>query len=73
MKVTSFNPSPIEVKVCEAIVALQSELQAHLGDLVIEHATANLKKDNPDIIFNLKDADGDVHTLVVSFIHRPNM
>jgi len=73
MKVTSFNPSPIEVKVCEAIVAIQNELQTQLGDLVIEHAKSNLKKDNPDITITLKDADGDIHTLVVSFIHRPNM
>jgi len=73
MKVTSFNPSPIEVKVCEAILAIQGELQTQLGDLVIEHAKANLKKDNPDITMTLKDADGDIQTLVLSFIHRPNM
>jgi hypothetical protein len=72
MKFTSFNPSPLEIQLCEVINGLQPEIEKQLGNLKIVKSVPKLAKDNPDITFTLEDSDGDLHTLVVAFIHRPS-
>lgn len=72
MKTTSYNPSPLEVDLANAILILQSEIEKHLQDNKIIHAEPNLKKDNPSIKFNLLDKDGDPHELVVRVVQIPD-
>lgn len=72
MKTTSYNPSPLEVDMANAILILQSEIEKHLQDNKIIHAEPNLAKDNPTIKFNLLDKDGDPHEIVVKVVQIPD-
>lgn len=73
MKTTSYNPSPLEVDLANALVILQNEIEKHLQDNKIIHVEPNLKKDNPTIKFNLLDKDGDTHELVVRVVQIPDI
>jgi len=72
MKTTSYNPSPLEIDLANALLILQGEIEKHLQDNKIIHAESNLNKDNPSIKFNLLDKDGDPHELVVRIIQIPD-
>lgn len=71
MKFDSFNPSELEIQVCEAFSALKPELEQKLNGLTILKTQVNLNKDNPEITLSIADNDGDSHTLTVAFIHKP--
>jgi hypothetical protein len=71
MKFDTFNPSELEIQVCEAFSALKPELEQKLNGLTILKIQVNLNKDNPEITLSLADNDGDIHTLTVAFIHKP--
>jgi hypothetical protein len=72
MKTVVYNPSPIEVKVCEALYQISAQLEQALGDLKIESLVPNVKKDNPDVVITLVDSDGDKHQVVITVIQRPD-
>ncbi|MFZ1807698.1 MAG: hypothetical protein WAU36_10770 [Cyclobacteriaceae bacterium] len=72
MKTTSYNPSPLEVDMANALLILQGEIEKHMQDNKIIHAESDLTKDNPSIKFNLLDKDGDPHELVVRIVQIPD-
>jgi hypothetical protein len=72
MKTTSYNPSPLEVALANALQGLQDEIQKHLRDNQIIHIESNIKRDNPMVKFNLLDKDGDPHEVVVRIIQIPD-
>jgi len=72
MKTISYNPSPLEVDMANALLILQSEIEKHLQDNKIVSAEPNLKKDNPTVKFNLVDKDGDKHEMVVKVVQIPD-
>ncbi|HCM77414.1 MAG TPA: hypothetical protein DIS90_13595 [Cytophagales bacterium] len=72
MKTTSYNPSPLEVDLANAILILQKEIEKHLQDNRIVTAESNLGKDNPLVRFILEDKDGDHHELVVRIVQIPD-
>jgi len=72
MKTKDYNPSPLEVKFVEALKSLKSEISTNLIDFEVVDVQANIKLDNPIAEFLLKDKDGDVHSLVVRVIQKPD-
>lgn len=72
MKTTSYNPSPLEVDMANALFILQKEIQKHLQDNEIIEVQPSLKGDNPSVRFNLLDKDGDPHEIVLRIIQIPD-
>ncbi len=72
MKTASYNPSPLEVDLANALIILQKELVKHLQDNKIVHVESNIKRDNPMVKFSLVDKDGDPHEIVVRIIQIPD-
>lgn len=72
MKTDSYNPSPLEVDMANALFLLQKEIEKHLQNNTIVHVESNLKRDNPMVKFNLLDKDGDPHEIVVRIVQIPD-
>ena len=72
MKTDSYNPSPLEVDMANALFLLQKEIEKHLQNNEIVHVESNIKRDNPMVKFNLLDKDGDPHEIVVRIIQIPD-
>lgn len=72
MKTASYNPSPIEVDIANALYILQGEIQKHLQGNQIIDVKSEVKKDNPLVRFHLLDQDGDPHEVVVRIIQIPD-
>ncbi len=72
MKTTSYNPSPLEVDLANALFILQKEIEKHLQDNQVVHVETNIKRDNPMVKFNLLDKDGDPHEIVVRIVQIPD-
>jgi hypothetical protein len=72
MKTDSYNPSPLEVDMANALFLLQKEIEKHLQNNQIVHVESNLKRDNPMVKFNLLDKDGDPHEIVVRIVQIPD-
>ena len=72
MKISSYNPSPIEVDFANALFILQKDIEKHLQGNKIIHVESNIKRDNPMVKFNLLDKDGDQHEIVVRIIQIPD-
>ncbi|MCU0418469.1 MAG: hypothetical protein MUC38_02330 [Cyclobacteriaceae bacterium] len=72
MKTSSYNPSPLEVDLANALVILQKEIQKHLQDNKITHVEPNINRDNPLVKFSLVDKDGDPHEIVVRIVQIPD-
>lgn len=72
MKTSSYNPSPLEVDLANALCALQKEIQKHLTDNEIIDTKSEIKKENPMVRFQLLDKDGDPHEVVVRIIQIPD-
>lgn len=72
MKTTTYNPSPLEVDLANALVSLQKEIERHLKDNTITQVETQLKKDNPMVRFSLLDTDGHPHEIVVRIIQIPD-
>jgi len=70
MKTQHYNPSPLEQTFAEALLALKSNIEEQLGGTKITGANAVLDSDNPLVHFELKDADGDQHEIVIKVIQR---
>lgn len=72
MKTSSYNPSPLEVDMANALVILQNELVKHLQDCDIVSVEPNLKRDNPTVKFSLVDKDGDPHEIMIRIVQIPD-
>jgi hypothetical protein len=72
MKTESYNPSPLEVDMANALFILQKEIEKHLQNNEIVHVESNIKRDNPMVKFNLLDKDGDPHEIVVRIVQIPD-
>ena len=72
MKFTTFNPSELEIIVCEAVISLKPSIEDKLPGFIISKSSLDLNKDNPQINLTLTDIDGDTHNMFIAFIHRPN-
>ena len=72
MKTSSYNPSPLEVDMANALFILQKEIQKHLQDNEIIQVQTNINRDNPMVKFSLVDKDGDPHEIVVRIIQIPD-
>lgn len=72
MKTISYNPSPLEVDLANALVILQKEIEKHLLDNKITHVEANLERDNPKVKLTLKDNEGDEHEIVIKITQMPD-
>jgi hypothetical protein len=72
MKTDSYNPSPLEVDMANALFLLQKEIEKHLQNNEIVHVESNINRDNPMVKFNLLDKDGDPHEIVVRIVQIPD-
>jgi hypothetical protein len=72
MKTSSYNPSPLEVDMANALFLVQKEIEKHLQDNQIVHVEMNINRDNPMVKFNLLDKDGDPHEIVVRIVQIPD-
>jgi len=72
MKTSSYNPSPLEVDMANALFLVQKEIEKHLQDNQIVHVETNINRDNPMVKFNLLDKDGDPHEIVVRIVQIPD-
>ncbi|MBI3482226.1 MAG: hypothetical protein HY015_04530 [Bacteroidetes bacterium] len=72
MKTSSYNPSPLEVDMANALFLVQKEIEKHLQDNEIIQVQTNINRDNPMVKFNLLDKDGDPHEIVVRIVQIPD-
>ncbi|MBS1680505.1 MAG: hypothetical protein JST48_02225 [Bacteroidetes bacterium] len=72
MKTSSYNPSPLEVDLANALFILQKDIEKHLQDNEIVQVQTNINRDNPMVKFNLLDKDGDPHEIVVRIVQIPD-
>ena len=72
MKISTYNPSPLEVDLANALFILQKEIEKHLQGNEITKVETHLKRDNPLVKFALVDKDGDPHEIVVRIIQIPD-
>jgi hypothetical protein len=72
MKTSTYNPSPLEVDMANALTILQTELVKHLQDCDIVSVEPNIKRDNPTVKFQLVDKDGDPHEILIRIIQIPD-
>jgi hypothetical protein len=72
MKTLTYNPSPLEVDLANALSSLKNEIQKYLPENEIISIQSDTRKDNPMVRFHLLDKDGDPHELVVRIIQIPD-
>lgn len=72
MKTTSYNPSQLERQFALALQAVVPELEKHLSGFKIQQVTPDIAQDNPVVVFDVTDRDGDPHELVVRLIQKPD-
>ena len=73
MKTGNYNPSVFEVNLATAILECKEEIQKKLRDnMKIVDTDEMLNQDNPLVIFQIQDEDGDQHEVVVKVIQRPD-
>ncbi len=73
MRTSNYNPSPFEV---DFIKALENALPQLSGTSNLQwqvtSVTPRQGNDNPGLVIEFKDKDGDPHTLIVQAIQRPD-
>ncbi len=72
MKTPSYNPSPLEVELTNILSSLIPTINDQLKDMKISTAKINLKADNPALAMEILDNDGDIHSVVIKIIQRPD-
>ncbi len=70
MKPTQFNPSPLEVEFANAISDFKEQLVQKLTNMHLENIETHLNKDNPHVLFMLKETDGTRHEILIKCIQR---
>jgi hypothetical protein len=73
MKTTNYNPSTIEVKCAQIISEMTDQINERLDGYSIFKIENNIQKDNPTVDLFMKDADGDVHEVVIKIIQKPDL
>lgn len=72
MKTPTYNPSPLEVNLADALYSLQKEIQQRLPDNEIVDMKCETNTENPLVRFHLVDNDGDPHEIIVRIIQIPD-
>ena len=72
MKTESYNPSQLEVELTNQLTNLKKELEAGFSTNSIVQIESSLDQDNPTVIINTIDDDGDPHQIVLKIIQRPD-
>jgi hypothetical protein len=72
MKTESYNPSQLEVELTNQLTKLKKELENGFSTNSIFQITSSLDQDNPTVIINTLDDDGDPHEIVLKIIQRPD-
>lgn len=70
MKTKKYNPSKLELDFAKALTSLKSQINDFIEGNEIVKVNTNSDIDNPDLLFKLKDIDGDKHEVVVKIIQR---
>lgn len=75
MKTHNYNPSVFEVNLASAILACQDAIQEKLKEnkMKIIDTSERMERDNPLVIFQIEDEDGDQHEVVIKVIQRPDI
>ena len=66
----SYNPSTLEKYLISAIKSLETQIVDQLPNNELIETKVRLERDNPDVLFRLKDQDGHFHELVLKVIQR---
>lgn len=72
MKTSTYNPSPLEVDVANALFILQDQIQKHLHGNEVISVESDINQDNPTVKFSLLDKDGDPHEILIRIIQIPD-
>jgi len=72
MKTPTYNPSPLEVNLADALYSLQNEIQKRLPGNEIVDMKCETNTENPLVRFHLLDNDGDPHEIIVRIIQIPD-
>jgi len=72
MKTSTYNPSPLEVDVANALFILQDQIQKHLHGNEVINVESDINQDNPTVKFSLLDKDGDPHEILIRIIQIPD-
>ncbi len=72
MKTPSYNPSPFEVAIAQAIVNIEKEIVNQMPGKKIQSLRIDTASDNPIVKFELIDEDGDPHHMVMKIIQLPD-
>ena len=70
MKTISYNPSKLELEFAEAIKQLTNEIEIKLAPNKILNVEKRITEDNPSVIFQIIDSDGDNHEIIFKIIQR---
>lgn len=70
MKTKGYNPSQLEVDFAKAIGELKHEIEKYLSGNKIINIENRITEDNPLLLFDLEDGDGDKHEMVIKIIQR---
>jgi hypothetical protein len=68
----NYNPSTLEVEFAQAIELLKDQIEHELSGNKIVSIQNKLQADNPIVLLQLEDKDGDKHELVLKIIQRPD-
>lgn len=72
MKTTHYSPSDLEVSILRAIASLQKEIGEKLENVTIVKLSPTPSENNPELKIILKDADGDLHEVIVRITQLPD-
>lgn len=73
MVTKNYNPSPFETSLIEAIQkALPSLTSIDNLNWELTSVTNRQGNDNPGLVIDFKDSDGDPHTIILQAIQRPD-
>lgn len=72
MKTTHYSPSDLEVSILQAITSLQKEIGEKLENITIVKLSPTPSENNPELKISLKDADGDLHEVIVRITQLPD-
>lgn len=72
MKTKQYNPSQLEIDFADALEKIKPQLEEQLNGQKIMNVENKSQQDNPQLIFNLEDDDGDSHQMVVRLIQKPD-
>ena len=72
MKTEHYNPSQIEVEMAYGLTELKDQISKFLTHNSIKSIENRIQEDNPMLLMQLEDKDGDIHEVVLKIIQRPD-